>query len=325
MAASSRSSWHCCLVAFFLLSSAAHGQLSTSFYAASCPTLQLVVRATVLRALLAERRMGASLIRLFFHDCFVQGCDASILLDDVPATNFVGEKTAFPNVNSVRGYDVIDQIKRNVELVCPGVVSCADITALAARDSTALLGGPSWAVPLGRRDSTTASLSIANTDLPGPASDLATLITGFGNKGLSPRDLTALSGAHTIGFSQCANFRDRIYNDTNIDPAFAALRRGGCPAAAGTGDSNLAPLDVQTQNAFDNAYYSNLLARRGLLHSDQVLFNGGSQDALVQQYSASPALFAADFAAAMIKMGNISPLTGAAGQIRRNCRAVNSG
>jgi peroxidase len=127
------------LLAFFLLSSAACGQLSTTFYAASCPTLQLVVRATVLSTLLAERRMGASLVRLFFHDCFVQGCDASILLDDVPATSFVGEKTAFPNVNSVRGYDVIDQIKRRVELLCPGVVSCADIVALAARDSTALV------------------------------------------------------------------------------------------------------------------------------------------------------------------------------------------
>ncbi|KAL5211562.1 hypothetical protein ABZP36_022409 [Zizania latifolia] len=67
----SRTSWHCCMLAFFLLSSTACAQLSTSFYAASCPTLQIVVRAAVLRALLAERRMGASLVRLFFHDCFV--------------------------------------------------------------------------------------------------------------------------------------------------------------------------------------------------------------------------------------------------------------
>ena len=50
----------------------------------------------------------------------------------------------------------------------------------------------------------------------------------------------------------------------------------------------------------------------------------GSQDALVRQYSANPALFASDFAAAMVKMGNISPLTGTAGQIRANCRVVNS-
>ncbi|XP_040376623.1 peroxidase P7-like [Oryza brachyantha] len=318
--ASGSHSWHCCLLlAFFLVFSGADG-LSTAYYATSCPSLQQVVRATVSSAIQAERRIGASLIRLFFHDCFVQACDASILLDDVPETGFVGEKTAGPNVNSVRGYEVIDRIKANVEDVCPGVVSCADIVALAARDSTALLGGPNWAVPLGRLDSTTASLAEANRDLPGPDSDLGTLIARFGAKGLSPRDMTALSGSHTVGFSQCTNFRAHIYNDTDIDPAFAALRRRTCPAAAGNGDSNLAPLDVQTQNAFDNAYYHNLLVRRGLLHSDQVLFNGGSQDALVQQYSSNPSLFAADFAKAMVKMGN---LCGAGGEVRCDCRVVN--
>ncbi|KAM0845503.1 hypothetical protein ACQ4PT_056327 [Festuca glaucescens] len=297
-----------CLLALFLLSSAAYGQLSPSFYARSCPTLQLIVRATMLKALLTERRMGASLLRLHFHDCFVQGCDGSILLDDVGS--FVGEKTAFPNVNSVRGYEVIDEIKKNVELVCPGVVSCADIAALAARDGTFLLGGPSWAVPLGRRDSTTASLNEANADLPLPSLNLDQLIKAFGKKQLSPRDLTALSGAHTIGFSQCVNFRDHIYNGTNIDPAFATLRKRNCPAVAPAGDSNLAPFDMQTQLVFDNAYYRNLVAKRGLLHSDQELFNGASQDALVQQYVANPSLFASDFVAAMIKMGNIGPLTG---------------
>ncbi|CAL4970365.1 unnamed protein product [Urochloa decumbens] len=295
--------WHC-LVALLLLASAAHGQLSPSFYATTCPTLGLIVHATMIKALLTERRMGASLVRLFFHDCFVQGCDGSILLDDVGS--FVGEKGAGPNVNSVRGFEVIDQIKANVELLCPGVVSCADIVALAARDGTFLLGGPTWAVPLGRRDSTTASLNLANSDLPSPASDLATLISAFGNKGLSARDLTALSGAHTIGFAQCQNFRRT------------------CPAAQGSGDTNLAPLDVQTQLVFDNAYYRNLVGQCGLLHSDQELFNGGSQDALVRQYSSNPALFASDFAVAMVKMGNISPLTGSAGQIRSNCRVVNS-
>ncbi|KQJ94194.1 peroxidase 70 [Brachypodium distachyon] len=316
-----RSTWHC-LLALFLLFSAAYGQLSPTFYARSCPTLQLIVRATMIKALLAERRMGASLLRLHFHDCFVQGCDASILLDDVGS--FVGEKTAGPNVRSVRGYEVIDEIKANVELLCPGVVSCADIVALAARDGTLLLGGPTWQVPLGRRDSTTASFAEANSDLPAPTSSLNALIAAFAKKNLSARDMTALSGAHTIGFSQCQNFRGHIYNDTNIDPAFATLRKRSCPAAAPNGDGNLAPFDVQTQLAFDNAYYGNLLVRRGLLHSDQELFNGASQDALVRQYSANPALFNSDFAAAMIQMGKFRPLTGTAGQIRRNCKVVNS-
>ncbi|KQJ84288.1 peroxidase 70 isoform X2 [Brachypodium distachyon] len=266
--------------------------------------------------------MGASLLRLHFHDCFVQGCDGSILLDDVGS--FVGEKTAGPNKNSVRGYDVIDRIKQTLEQMCPGVVSCADIVALAARDSTFLLGGPTWEVLLGRRDSTTTSLADANTDLPAPTSNLDVLISAFAKKNLSPRDLTALSGAHTVGFSQCSNFRDHIYNDTNIDTAFAALRKTDCPAAAPAGNTNLSPLDVETQaDVFDNAYYRNLVARRGLLHSDQELFNGASQDALVRQYGNNPALFASDFVTAMIKMGSISPLTGATGEIRLNCRVVN--
>lgn len=182
------------------------------------------------------------------------------------------------------------------------------------------LGGPSWTVPLGRRDARTASQSAANSQIPSPASSLATLISMFSAKGLSAGDMTALSGGHTIGFARCTTFRNRIYNDTNIDASFATTRRASCPASGG--DATLAPLDG-TQTRFDNNYYTNLVARRGLLHSDQELFNGGSQDALVRTYSTNGATFARDFAAAMVKMGNISPLTGRNGEIRRNCRVVN--
>jgi peroxidase len=63
----------------------------------------------------------------------IKGCDASILLDDT--SSFIGEKTAAANNNSARGFNVIDDIKANVEKACPGVVSCADILTLAARDS----------------------------------------------------------------------------------------------------------------------------------------------------------------------------------------------
>ncbi|XP_052178405.1 peroxidase P7-like [Diospyros lotus] len=298
-----------------------HGsaQLSPTFYSSTCPNLQTLVRDAMRQAVNKEARMAASILRLFFHDCFVQGCDASILLDDT--ATFTGEKNANPNRNSARGFEVIDTIKTRVEAACNNTVSCADILALAARDGVVLLGGATWTVPLGRRDARTASQSAANTQIPSPFASLSTLISMFSAKGLSARDMTALSGGHTIGQARCSTFRTRIYNETNIDPNFAATRRPNCPASGG--DTNLAPLDIQTPARFGNDYFQNLVARRGLLHSDQELFNGGSQDALVRTYSGNNAAFSSDFAAAMVRMGNISPLTGTKGEIRKNCRVVN--
>ncbi|GJN13970.1 hypothetical protein PR202_gb00735 [Eleusine coracana subsp. coracana] len=192
-------------------------QLSTSFYSNSCPG--------------------------------VQGCDASLLLDDT--SSFQGEKTATPNNASVRGFEVIDTVKIAVEKVCPGVVSCADILAIAARDSVVILGGPNWNVKVGRRDSTTASFNSANNNIPPLTSSLANLTSLFAAQGLSQKDMVALSGAHTIGLARCTNFRAHIYNDSDIDGAFASSRQSGCPRTSGSGDDNLAPLDLQTPTLFE--------------------------------------------------------------------------
>ncbi|MED6121151.1 hypothetical protein PIB30_027496 [Stylosanthes scabra] len=302
-------------------SSSAH-QLSENFYAKKCPQVFSAVKSVVKSAVAKEQRIGASILRLFFHDCFVDGCDGSLLLDDTPT--FKGEKTAAANNNSVRGFEVIDAIKTKVEALCPGVVSCADILAIASRDSVVLLGGPFWDVKLGRRDSRTANFTAANTGvIPPPTSNLSSLISNFKSHGLSVKDLVALSGSHTIGQARCTSFRGHIYNDTDIDPSFAKLRQKNCPRQSGTGDSNLAPLDLQTPTHFENNYYKNLINKKGLLHSDQELFNGGSTDSLVQTYSKNNKAFTSDFVTGMIKMGDILPLTGSKGEIRKNCRRMN--
>ncbi|VAH42253.1 unnamed protein product [Triticum turgidum subsp. durum] len=185
------------------------------------------------------------------------------------------------------------------------------------------LGGPSWTVPLGRRDSTTASAALANSDLPGPGSSRSQLEAAFLKKNLNTVDMVALSGAHTIGKAQCSNFRTRIYGGaTNINTAFATSLKANCPQSGGNG--NLANLDTTTPNTFDNAYYTNLLSQKGLLHSDQVLFNNDTTDNTVRNFASNAAAFSSAFTTAMIKMGNIAPLTGTQGQIRLSCSKVNS-
>ncbi|PON83216.1 Peroxidase [Trema orientale] len=310
------------LALLVLFMGSATAQLSSQdFYSKSCPKLFPTVKSTVQSAIAKETRMGASLLRLFFHDCFVNGCDGSVLLDDT--SNFVGEKTANANRNSVRGFDVIDNIKSAVEGVCPGVVSCADILAITARDSVVLLGGPSWDVKLGRRDARTTSRAAANNGIPPPTFNLNRLISRFNALGLSTQDLIALSGSHTIGQARCTSFRARIYNETNIDKSFAQTRQSNCPRTNGSGDNNLAPLDLQSPTVFDNNYHKNLIQNKGLLHSDQQLYNGGSTDSIVRSYADSQTNFFNDFVSAMIKMGDISPLTGSKGEIRKNCRRAN--
>ncbi|XP_042449763.1 cationic peroxidase 1-like [Zingiber officinale] len=317
----------CCsilsLIGVFMaaVASMAAAQLSSTFYDSSCPDVLTTIQTAVQDAVNQEARMGASLLRLHFHDCFVNGCDGSVLLDDT--ANFTGEKTAPPNNNSIRGFDVVDTIKSQVEALCPQVVSCADILAVAARDAVVALGGPSWTVQLGRRDATTASFSTASSDLPSPLLSLSGLISAFSNKGLSTTDMVALSGGHTIGQARCVSFRNRIYNENNINPSFATSTQANCPSVAGNGDDTLSPLDVQSPTIFDNFYFQGLVNQTGLLHSDQQLFNGGSTDSLVSTYSTDMAGFFNAFAAAMVNMGNISPLTGSNGEIRINCRTIN--
>ncbi|XP_054781554.1 cationic peroxidase 1-like [Prosopis cineraria] len=295
--------------------------LSPDFYGHSCPKALDTIERVVQAAVYKERRMGASLLRLHFHDCFVNGCDGSILLDD--SATIESEKKSLANVNSARGFEVIDEIKSAVDKACGGpVVSCADILAVAARDSVVALGGPSWKVRLGRRDSKTASRTEANAAIPAPSFSLSQLRNSFKNQGLSEKDLVVLSGGHSIGLAQCGTFKDRLYNESSeIDPSFAKDLKRGCPTDGG--DANLAPLDP-TAARFDVAYFSNLLRKKGLLHSDQQLFSGASTDALVQKYSYDTKAFRKDFANSMIKMGNIKPLTGYQGEIRYNCRQVNN-
>nr|AMN14865.1 putative peroxidase N [Nepenthes mirabilis] len=316
------------LVGFFVFAAGVRSQLTTDYYKTTCPNLPKIVRKVVQSAIMNETRMAASLLRLHFHDCFVNGCDASILLDGSD-----GEKYAFPNVNSVRGFEVVDAIKSAVESACNETVSCADILAIAARDSVVLSGGPSWRVSLGRRDGLVANQTGANNNLPSPTDALDTIISKFAAVGLNVTDVVTLSGGHTIGQARCTTFSTRLYNfsgtdaaDTTLNSNLASQLEALCPE---NGDGNVTTsLDQNSTDLFDNHYFKNLLSNKGILFSDQELYSSDAAASttmsLVESYSNSSYLFFQNFVNSMIKMGNISPLTGSNGEIRTNCRVINS-
>lgn len=126
-------------------------------------------------------------------------------------------------------------------------------------------------------------------------------------------------------------FSDRLFNfnntnssDPTLDTTYRDTLRQACPQGGNAGALN--DLDPTTPDTFDNNYFTNLQGGRGLLQSDQELFSntGSATVAIVNRFASSQSDFFTSFAQSMINMGRISPLTGSNGQIRTNCRRVNS-
>ncbi|XP_043700486.1 putative Peroxidase 48 [Telopea speciosissima] len=112
--------------------------LRYGFYREKCEQAEHIVLSTM-RELTAENSdTPAALLRLLFHDCFIRGCDASILLKDHANNAGRSETEAAPNL-TLKGFEMIDVIKQRLENECPATVSCSDILVLAARDGITLV------------------------------------------------------------------------------------------------------------------------------------------------------------------------------------------
>ncbi|KAI4374959.1 hypothetical protein MLD38_012890 [Melastoma candidum] len=186
------------------------------------------------------------------------------------------------------------------------------------------------ASPRKERDSRTASISIANRDIPPPNSTIQNLVTLFQRQGLDEVDLVALSGGHTIGMARCVTFKQRLYNQNGNNQPDSTLERGYyqelktvCPRSGG--DNNRSPLDLESPVWFDNTYYKLILWGKGLLTSDEKLLTGSlsSTMELVRACAEDEGQFFLQFARSMIEMGSIKPLIGFNGEVRKNCRHVN--
>lgn len=138
-------------------------------------------------------------------------------------------------------------------------------------------------------------------------------------------------GAHTFGRAQCRTFSNRLFNfsgsgspDPTLNTTYLATLQQNCPQnGSGTTINNLDPSSPDT---FDNHYYSNLINNRGLLQSDQELYSNSSSSfvSLINNFANNQTAFFQAFVQSIINMGNISPLTGSQGQIRSDCKKLNS-
>ncbi|PIA41730.1 hypothetical protein AQUCO_02200275v1 [Aquilegia coerulea] len=317
------------LLAFITLililgSAQGQGNLAVGFYSRTCPNAERIVASVVQEAVRADPRKAAMLLRLHFHDCFVQGCDGSILIEGNDQTEMHAD-----GHQGLGGFEVIEKAKAQLEATCRGVVSCADIVAMAARDSVALSNGPFYQVPTGRRDGRLSNKSFA-AQMPEVNEPVQSFKAKFFQKGLSQKDLVVLSAAHTIGTTACFFMPHRLYefpvfsSDPTINPAFLPELKKICPEH---GDINTRlAMDHGSELTFDDNIFRNIRDGFAVLESDAKLYTDPITRAIIDSYLMDFVFkpsFAKDFAESMVKMGRIDVKTGSQGEIRRICKSFN--
>ncbi|KFK29115.1 hypothetical protein AALP_AA7G090900 [Arabis alpina] len=301
--------------------------LRVGFYSNTCPQAESIISRVVSGAALSDPNLPAVLLRLHFHDCFVEGCDGSILVDNGP----ISEKNAFGH-EGVRGFEIVEAAKAELETACPGVVSCSDIVALAARDAIFLANGPEYEVPTGRRDGRVSNMSLAK-EMPDVSDSIEILKAKFMQKGLDAKELVLLSAAHTIGTTACFFMSKRLYDflpggqpDPTINPAFLPELTTQCPQ---NGDINVRlPMDRLSERLFDKQILRNIKDGFAVLQTDAGLYEDVTTRRVVDSYIGllNPIFgptFETDFVKAIVKMGKIGVKTGSKGDIRRVCSAFN--
>lgn len=249
--------------------------LSFDFYKSSCPQAESIVSSFLQDAIRRDIGLAAALLRVHFHDCFVQGCDGSVLLDKTRAGQS-SEKDAPPNVTlRPTAFNAINAVQ-------------------AIFDA-----------------------------LPPPTSNVTTLLRFLAKIGLDADDLVSLSGAHTLGIAHCTSFQERLFpeDDPTMNKWFAGQLKLTCPRL---NTDNTTANDIRTPDAFDNKYYVDLMNRQGLFTSDQDLHTDARTKPIVTRFAVDQSAFFQQFVKSMVKMGQIQVLTGAKGQIRRDCAVPNA-
>ncbi|KAL2649419.1 hypothetical protein R1flu_017547 [Riccia fluitans] len=300
-------------------------QLSEDYYDVSCPNLKAVVATAFLFQMNITRVVTApaSLLRVAFHDCAVDGCQASILLNS--QGSITDEKLSERNLG-IQNLEIIHNIKATVEGICPGVVSCADMIVLVAREAIKYSLGPILPIVLGRKDARYASTAAADAQLLPADATVDQVLNAFAPMGIDTQGTVALLGSHTIGVAHCANIVNRLYptpDATLSQPSnflFLSQLQRSCPPNY---DDNTFVANDRSNTIFDSGYYQGALSGRGLLTIDDRLANDPRTKPTIQNWAVNVVGFRQAFQDAFLKMTSYNVLTGAQGEVRTNCRFVN--
>ncbi|KAM7494552.1 hypothetical protein LguiB_029161 [Lonicera macranthoides] len=273
--------------------------LDSHYYDKTCPQAEDIILKTVRNASIYDPKVPARLLRLFFHDWI---CDASVLLDST--TGNKAEKDGPPNI-SLGSFYVIEDAKAKIEMACPR--------------------GPYWKVLKGRKD---GKVSKANEtiNLPSPSFNTTQLIQSFAQRGLGLKDLVALSGGRTLGFSHCSSFSGRLRNfssthdvDPNMDQVFAVELKKKCTKP--NKDHGAGEFLDSTSSVFDNEYYRRVMGGKGVFGSDQALYGDYRTRWIVESFGGDEKLFFREFVDSMVKLGNVGGSED--GEVRVKCGVVN--
>eukprot|EP00898_Chlorokybus_atmophyticus_P007344 jgi/Chlat1/7610/Chrsp64S09153 len=261
-----------------------------------CPQFPCIVADVIKEATRRDRIAAPGLLRAFFHDCFVRGCDASLLLDPVA-----------------------------------GKVSCADILAQAAVEAVHRVGGPKISLRMGRLDGNVSLADDVLRFLPSPFFNTDQLIATFEAVGLGADDVVPLSGGHTFGETHCVAVRPRLDapgGDPALTPSHAAFLEQTFPDPTCGGGNPFAPggpavnLDNITSDRFDGGYFKGIRNGRTAMRSDAALLEGQLKDQVLL-YARDRAAFFTNFTRSLRRMSKLGVKLGEEGEIRTNCRRVN--
>ncbi|KAG8494401.1 hypothetical protein CXB51_012081 [Gossypium anomalum] len=297
--------------------------LVMNFYKDSCPQAEDIIKEQVKLLYKRHKNTAFSWLRNIFHDCGVQSCDASLLLDSTRRS--LSEKETDRSFG-LRNFRYIETIKEAVERECPGVVSCADILVLSAREGIVSLGGPYIPLKTGRRDGRRSRADVVEEYLPDHNETISGVLDRFAAMGIDAPGVVALLGAHSVGRTHCVKLVHRLYPEVDpaLNPDHVPHMLHKCP------DQIPDPKAVQyvrndrgTPMVLDNNYYRNILDNKGLLIVDHQLAYDKRTRPYVKKMAKSQDYFFKEFSRAITLLSENNPLTGSKGEIRKQCNLAN--